>query len=183
MGLYELFILLFAAIIIIMYLALRNASPEKKKKVGIIFGILIFIGIVFVFISSNVIKTNGKAKIELRKSGEDLDKISFWGPYNYYEIEWRISPQNNKSYDVSMSGMSRFNLFGNINLYNNSLSSSILNLDSVNKTLEVMEINKPYLIAKNKFDTISAMPSKMYIMITNKPELYQNKEELIKLSY
>jgi len=149
----------------------------------------IFVLVVLIYllsVSCNLSKT-GKVQIHVHEKEllSDLDTIEVWCPYNYYCITWQVECENGQNLRISGSSMSEGNqLFGSFNIMNNYMNNNKLDVDSLNKRLQKMQVEKPYLILHRQY----ALPDstwgtfKMFVLFTKNSELYGAKDKLIALS-
>lgn len=148
-----------------------------KRNILITASIFIFIGVIF-YLQSNISRFTGKAKIVLRKKGEQLSTLKAWGPYGYYKISWQIV-SNNQRLTIGSKGLTQFGFLGGSTFRNNYFHNNQLNIQEVNQKLAKMEINEPYLIWENNFGMTKEFPARLFIMITDNPDLYNQEEKLI----
>ena len=163
---------------------------DMKRKISIISILAVFILLFILFgLYSNVLKSYGKAEIKLNKHKKyisDLDTIQIWCPYNYSTVDWQVFFHENGDVNFGSKGCSFGNhVFGSFMMMNNHLSTSLLNIDSLNKKLQKINLETPQLIwyVKYKENDSTIVKGYQFLMFTKDEKLYDNKKKLIDLTH
>lgn len=152
------------------------------KKTHIIILVLILVGGVVFYFTSNYSRTKGKAVIIYPNKKEKMTQILVWGPAEKYYIEFGITPKfENTPAKIGGKGMVQFGTFGSTRWRNNYMHRSELDLSTINQMLKSMEPETPYLMWQYTYKE-GLDPSRHYIMITKRPELYKDDKALMKLA-
>ena len=143
---------------------------------------LILVGATVFYFTSNYSRSKGKAYMIYPNKKFKMTQVKVWGPASYYYIDFTITPDfEDKSVSITGKGRVQFGTFGGTRWRNNYMHYNDLNRNKVNKMLESMELEIPYLICQRTLKK-GRTPTRHYLMITERPELYNQDKELIKLA-
>jgi hypothetical protein len=164
---------------------IKKNEVSKMQIFKIIALFLIFVS----FTTCNLFTKYGKVEIHINKHKKyisDLDTIEIWCPYNYYCINWQVFVYENREPNFGAKGSSKGDkFFGSYHWMNNYMDSNLLNIDSLNKILQKIEPEKPYLIwfIKHKSDQDSSMV-KGYelLMFTKNHEIYYDEKKMLEIA-
>lgn len=149
-----------------------------NKKIIIL--LLCFVVALATFLKSNHARTKGKAVMVYFNKTQKLNSLEVWAPYGYYELDWSIVVNNGKA-QVGSKGMSHIGSFGSTRSRNNYYHNNQLSLEAINRTLQSMDTEQPYLIWVSNYSE-QKKPTRGFLMLTKDPKLYNNDKKLIDLA-
>jgi len=143
---------------------------------------LVLVGVTIFYFSSNYARSTGKAYMIYPNKKHRLSQVEVWGPAGYYYIDFSVTPDfEDKSVKITGKGRVQFSTFGSTRWRNNHMHLNDFERDKVNQMLENMTLETPYLIWEHAYKK-ERTPNRHYLIITERPQLYDQDEELLKLA-
>ncbi|HAS41960.1 MAG TPA: hypothetical protein DCS93_15875 [Microscillaceae bacterium] len=143
---------------------------------------LVLVGGAIFYFSSNYSRSTGKAYMIYPNKKHRLSQVELWGPAGYYYIDFSTSSDfDDKTVKVDGKGRVQFGTFGSTRWRNNHLHLNDFERNKVNQMMEKMTLETPYLIWEHAYKK-GRTPKRHYLIFTERPELYNQDEELLKLA-
>ena len=168
----------------------QNKSNQSLTYKHAMQKLTIFLSLLIIplIISSCNVSDTGKARImeaQGHVAAADLDVLEVWCPQGYYCIDWRITLPDSSDAFITSKGLNEGKLFlSSFQIMNRFIKGNTLDTDSLNRVLQEMQSEKPYLIHHHRVDVETQGDAELLhlIMFTKNKALINDTTRLIQIA-